>query len=335
MEKNWTTRQLTKIFRTERWKIQRAEEKGLIPKGKKLNKSNTKYWGTQDVSQVGVWLSEFKEKEGETPIISYFFQKGGIYKSSLSGNTARLLALSFHQSKGKGKILCIGTDVQASLTDFLNKELEDIESLEELKEYPGLYEAYMEQQEQGKVDIKKYIQVSDLPNLHFIPENSRIPLLEGPLRGKPGSEKWLKKILEPIKDEYAAIIIDCAPNFGLVTVGALYASSTLVCPLGLDIEAYRSTVSNMTLINDFLKDTEKEYKSIICVPTMKENSRLSASIEAHYRQLYPGEVTVNSIRRAVKAQEARTKQISIFEEAPGTPVSDDYYEVIKEIWEKA
>ena len=47
----------------------------------------------------------------------------------------------------------------------------------------------------------------------------------------PNRERVLKNILDPIKDEYDFIIIDCSPSLGLITVNALTAADSVIVPV--------------------------------------------------------------------------------------------------------
>ena len=47
----------------------------------------------------------------------------------------------------------------------------------------------------------------------------------------PNRESVLKKILEPLVDDYDFIVIDCSPSLGLITVNALTAADSVVVPV--------------------------------------------------------------------------------------------------------
>ena len=46
-----------------------------------------------------------------------------------------------------------------------------------------------------------------------------------------GKEELLKNKLEPIKDEYDFIIIDCPPSLGLLNTNALTAADSVIIPV--------------------------------------------------------------------------------------------------------
>ena len=47
----------------------------------------------------------------------------------------------------------------------------------------------------------------------------------------PERESVLRKALEPIRDNYDYIIIDCSPSLGLITVNCLAASDSVIIPV--------------------------------------------------------------------------------------------------------
>ncbi|MBQ2499489.1 MAG: AAA family ATPase, partial [Bacteroidales bacterium] len=47
----------------------------------------------------------------------------------------------------------------------------------------------------------------------------------------PQREQMMRKCLEPIKDEYDYIIIDCSPSLGLITVNSLTAADSVIIPV--------------------------------------------------------------------------------------------------------
>ncbi|MFZ1617011.1 MAG: ParA family protein, partial [Flavobacteriales bacterium] len=47
----------------------------------------------------------------------------------------------------------------------------------------------------------------------------------------PEREHQMKKMLDPLREHYDFIIIDCSPSLGLVTVNALVASDSVIVPV--------------------------------------------------------------------------------------------------------
>ncbi|MGB4191437.1 MAG: AAA family ATPase, partial [Rickettsiales bacterium] len=139
MQKTFTIKKITDFFGIPEKKatIYREEKKGLIPNAHKVPRGNSfaRVWYEKDLPEIGKKFG-FLAKPKNTKIISVFTPKGGVLKSTLAFNLARILALN------GVNVLVIGLDVQGTITNNLasttNYEIADIDHL---KECQGLYEA--------------------------------------------------------------------------------------------------------------------------------------------------------------------------------------------------
>ena len=88
------------------------------------------------------------------------------------------------------------------------------------------------------------------------------------------------------------------------------------------------------MINDFKEKMELNWNSFSLISTKLERTRISTQIEAQYKTLFPKIITSCSIRYAAKGQESSLGKVSAIEYDPESPLADDYYSVIKEVWKK-
>lgn len=65
-------------------------------------------------------------------------------------------------------------------------------------------------------------------NLFLIPANRNLAGAEIELVTRENMQHILKKQLEPIKDEYDFIVIDCPPALGMLTVNAMTAADSVL-----------------------------------------------------------------------------------------------------------
>ncbi|HBY16885.1 MAG TPA: chromosome partitioning protein ParA, partial [Porphyromonadaceae bacterium] len=72
---------------------------------------------------------------------------------------------------------------------------------------------------------------STIDNLDII--CSRIDLVgaEVELMSRRDRERILQRLLEPVKDDYDFILIDCSPSLGVITINALTASNSVLIPV--------------------------------------------------------------------------------------------------------
>ena len=145
-------------------------------------------------------------------IIAIANQKGGVGKTTTAFNLGSSLA-----SEGK-KVLLVDADPQANATSGLGMTPEESEF--------SVYECMVDD-----ISAEKAIQPTCVEGLEMI--CSRIDLVgaEVELMQRKDRERVLSKVLQPLKDRYDYILIDCSPSLGLITVNALTASDSVIIPV--------------------------------------------------------------------------------------------------------
>jgi chromosome partitioning protein len=324
--KKWTTRKIEKLFRKNIYStnLQNDEFKKLIPVAQREQRGriNARFWTQEQLPDLGKRYGFLKTPE-ECQVACVYTAKGGVLKTTLSFNIARAAAFN------GVKTLVIGLDVQCSITDLLSKNLDQYDSIDDIQSPPGLYNVI-----KGESNINEVIQVSDLPTLHYIPENPELSLLEHEFGAKDHKVKNLKELIEPLREKYDFIIFDCSPSWSILIKNALFSSNHIISPLGCDVGSFRSVSQNIQRITGFKEENDLVWNSFTMIPTLKENSKISSQIEAQYKSEYGDFTSINSIRRTVVGQESSLKFESVFEDSPNSPLSTDYFEIIKEIWSK-
>ena len=71
----------------------------------------------------------------------------------------------------------------------------------------------------------------------MIPANRNLAGAEIELVTRENMQHILKKQLEPIKDEYDFIVIDCPPALGMLTVNAMTAADSVLVPIQCEFYA--------------------------------------------------------------------------------------------------
>ena len=167
---------------------------------------------------------EFLEVEDEEQekkmckVLAVANQKGGVGKTTTTLNMGAGLML-----KGK-RVLMVDFDQQANLT--LNCGVRDFDDLKE--SIATAMEAVIDDETEVMPQIFEYRNSGGIARVDFIPSNIEMAKINLELVQVMAREFVLKKLLEPLKDRYEYILIDCAPSLSVDLINALVAADEVL-----------------------------------------------------------------------------------------------------------
>lgn len=145
-------------------------------------------------------------------VIVFANQKGGVGKTTTTVNIGAYMA-----EAGK-KVLLVDFDPQGNLSSSLG--IQESENT--------VYEVMF-----GHIKAEDALVTTPQENMDILPSNLNLSgaTIELSKTDKKDSLQYLKKAIQPLKDKYDYILIDCPPSLGVLTVNGFVAADTVIIPL--------------------------------------------------------------------------------------------------------
>lgn len=179
-------------------------------------------------------------------VITIYNQSGGVMKTSLTMN------LGYHMAQHGKKVLLIDMDPQASLTVFM-----------------GLEPADLDQTIANSVLNADPLPIQhDLHGMDLLPSNIMLSAAEMQLTSVMAREWRLKRVLEPVLDQYDVILIDSPPSLGILSVLSLVASTHVLVPIQTQYKSYKGTELLLDSVKQVQTYVNSDLKIAGVVPTI-------------------------------------------------------------------
>lgn len=255
-------------------------------------------------------------------IIGVVNQKGGVGKTTTTVNLGAAMA-----ALGK-KVLLVDMDAQSNMTTHLG--LGGKEDLETIEEFSGPEFSTYDILKGNKGAREVIIHRSE--NMDIIPSSLLLSAADLELGGVVGRELLLRRALQPVKDDYDFIIIDCPPALGLLSLNALAAVDKVVIPVQseyLALYGVRQLLDTIDQVKNIYNPSLIVGGVLICLHDNRK--RLARAVSDTIRAYFGDLVFQAVIRENVALAEAPASGQTIFEYAPKSPGADDYSSLAKEI----
>ncbi|MEZ4597272.1 MAG: AAA family ATPase [Chloroflexota bacterium] len=249
-------------------------------------------------------------------IIACTNQKGGV------GKTTTVVNLASYLARNGRRVLVVDLDPQGNATSGLGLASVPVER----SIHPVLVDG---------ADARGRVTPTAIEGLSIIPSSRDLAGAEVELVPVPGRERRLARALRPIADEHDAVLLDCPPSLGLLTVNALTAADSVLIPIQCEyyaLEGLGQLLSTIELVRAHL-NPQLAIKGVV-LTMFDARTTLSADVSAEVRRHLPGQVFRTVIPRSVRLAEAPSFGRPISEHAPSSRGAQAYDALARELLER-
>ena len=246
-------------------------------------------------------------------MISIANQKGGVGKTTTSVNLSACLAYL-----GK-KVLLIDIDPQGNTSSGIGVAKGDLETC--------VYDVLIDDE-----PVENVILQTKLENLYVLPATISLAGAEIELVSTISRELRLKNALDPIKEKFDYIIIDCPPSLGLLTINALTASDAIIIPVQCEYYALEGLSQLLSTIRLVQKHLNKNLMIDGVLLTMLDaRTNLGLQVIEEVKKYFQDKVYKTVVPRNVRLSEAPSHGESIIQYDPKSRGAEVYLELAREV----
>ena len=246
-------------------------------------------------------------------VIAIINQKGGVGKSTTAINLAAALG-----DLGK-RVLVVDFDPQGNATSGFGVDKDSLEH--------DVYDALMNNVPMADVTVS-----TPVDNVSAAPATINLAGAEIELVSVMARESVLRYCLEPVREQYDYVFVDCPPSLGLLTVNALVAADSLLVPIQCEfyaLEGLSKLLESMRMVKGRLNPSLDIFGVVMTMFDVR--TTLSRQVVEEVRDYFGEKVFKTVIPRNVKLSEAPSHGLPINLYDPRSKGAEAYAELAKEV----
>lgn len=251
-------------------------------------------------------------------IVAVSNQKGGVGKTTTSVNLASALV------ELEKRVCLVDIDYQANATTNLGVNRSNLKA--------SSADLFMNQ-----VPVQDVLIRVPKVEIDIIPAKFDLSNVEGALLSDDNKNYILANALEPIRDNYDYIIIDCPPSLGLITTNALIAADSVLIPVQCEFLAMDGLTQLLNTIR-FIQNKKQyaERKLVIegvLLTMLDTRSNIGYEVINEVKTYFREKVFKTIIPRNVKVAVSSSYGLPVTEFSPRSKASLGYKSLAKEVVE--
>jgi chromosome partitioning protein len=252
-------------------------------------------------------------------VVAITNQKGGVGKTTTALNVATALALAGQ------RVLIVDVDPQGNLTSGVG-----------LRGQRGPAGSVYEAVTTDPAAPEDFVVPTRVANLFLMPADRNLTGAEIELVLLPERERRLQRVLDPLRQRFDYILVDCPPSLGLLTLNALVAADAVLIPLHCEyfaLEGLADLVSTLRRIRGALNPT-LDIEGVL-LTMYDERTNLGQQVARDVREFFKEKVFHTVIPRNVRLGEAPSHGIPGVLYDPRSRGAESYVALAREILARA
>ncbi|WP_374712043.1 ParA family protein [Symbiobacterium terraclitae] len=249
-------------------------------------------------------------------VIAIANQKGGVGKTTTAVNLSACLA-----ELGK-RVLLIDIDPQGNATSGIGVDRKRLKA--------SVYDVLLDE-----MPLLDAVVETRVRGLHLLPATIDLAGAEIELVPRISRETRLKSALDPVRDQFDFVLMDCPPSLGLLTINALTAADSILIPIQCEyyaLEGLTQLMDTFRLVREALNPA-LEVEGVV-LTMFDGRTNLSIQVVEDVKRYFRGQVYRSIITRNVRLSEAPSHGLPITMYDARSKGAEAYMELAREVIER-